>query len=74
MNVIRKSTEIAKILRSQILSGKIISGKLPSERILSEQFQVARNTIRSALSVLEQADQASAEDRNCSEFSAGIFA
>ena len=54
MNVIRKSTEIAKILRSQILSGKIISGKLSSERILSEQFQVARNTIRSALSVLEQ--------------------
>lgn len=46
--------EIARQLRQQILHGEFAKGgRLPSERALGRQFQVQRNTVRQALSLLE---------------------
>lgn len=47
--------EIARELREQIVRGDFgANGRLPSERALVTRFQVQRNTIRQALSLLEQ--------------------
>jgi len=50
--------EIARRLQQEIARGDFQpSGKLPSERVLGERFGVQRNTVRQALSVLEQQGQ-----------------
>ncbi len=51
-----KYHEIASVLAKQIVEGQYRdSGKLPTEKELMEKFQVSRNTIRSAITLL--ADQ-----------------
>ncbi|MBQ8038590.1 MAG: GntR family transcriptional regulator, partial [Lachnospiraceae bacterium] len=49
-------------LKEQILKGEIQTGdKLPSENELSAQYQVSRQTVRKALSILENAGYIYAE-------------
>ena len=48
-----KTKNIAEELRCRILSGKYPSGKLPGERELASELSVGRNTVRSALKILE---------------------
>ena len=48
-----KTKNIAEELRCRILSGKYPSGKLPGERELAAELSVGRNTVRSALKILE---------------------
>lgn len=46
--------EVASALRRQILSARyLLNDRLPSERLLSEEFGVARGTLREALRQLE---------------------
>lgn len=46
--------EVASALRRQILSSRyLMNDRLPSERVLSEEFGVARGTLREALRQLE---------------------
>ncbi|MEM0943655.1 MAG: FadR/GntR family transcriptional regulator [Pseudomonadota bacterium] len=48
------SSDIATMLRQEITSGALIGGsRLPPERALSEQYGVARGTVREALRQLE---------------------
>ena len=47
--------EIARLLKQRILSGEWADGgRIPAERDLSQQFGVARNTIRRAVALLEE--------------------
>ena len=49
-------------LKEKILSGEIRTGdKLPSENELSMQYQVSRQTVRKALSIMENAGYIYAE-------------
>ena len=49
-----KYLELVEHLRTQITSGEIQSGqKLPSENTLSAEYQVSRQTVRKALSILQ---------------------
>ena len=56
--------QIAGILKSQIMRGEIRPGsRLASERLLSQQFQVQRNTVRQALTVLKEGGFIATGDR-----------
>ncbi|MCB8839805.1 FadR/GntR family transcriptional regulator [Aurantimonas sp. VKM B-3413] len=47
--------EVARMLRQRILSGEWADGsRIPAERDLSQQFGVARNTVRRAMALLEE--------------------
>ena len=51
-----KYYKLMEDLRQQIMEGKLNPGeKLPSENELSAQYQVSRQTVRKALSILENA-------------------
>lgn len=57
-----KYSKLMQELKEQILSGKIKAGqKLPSENVLSAQYQISRQTVRKALSLLENAGYIYAE-------------
>jgi GntR family transcriptional regulator, arabinose operon transcriptional repressor len=56
--------QIAKEIKEQIARGDLAPGsRLSSERVLGSQFQVQRNTIRQALTLLEQEGRISTEQR-----------
>ena len=57
-----KYHDLMEELRSKILNGEIRPGeKLPSENMLSASYQVSRQTVRKALSILENAGYVYAE-------------
>ncbi len=64
-NIKQKELKYVKLmedLKEKILSGKIKTGdKLPSENELSSQYQISRQTVRKALSILENAGYVYAE-------------
>jgi len=56
--------EIARVLGDQIARGDFDGkGRLPSERLLVERFNVQRNTVRRALSLLEKGGHISIEGK-----------
>ena len=57
-----KYVKLMEDLKEKILSGEIQTGdKLPSENELSSQYQISRQTVRKALSILENAGYVYAE-------------
>lgn len=57
-----KYFQLMEDLKEQIISGKIKAGeKLPSENELSQNYQVSRQTVRKALSILQNAGYIYAE-------------
>lgn len=57
-----KYFQLMEDLKGQILSGKIQAGdRIPSENVLAEQYQVSRQTVRKAISILDHAGYVYAE-------------